>query len=174
MLVSIHADRWNLIPLTCSIGTMMSLSLVTIPLFLDTNTQVSHMLRQWHRLYSYGHVVMPGLSVGICGLYLYKAMQKRQSQQCRALYTIAGLVTIAMIPFTLTVMWDTNQTLSSLAADDIQKSGTIDPLFGQVQELVASWGRMHFVRSCFPLAGAALGFTGVWEDFTNWPFSFRS
>ncbi len=38
---------------------------------------------------------------------------------------------------------------------------------GEVQELVGRWGRLHFVRSLFPLVGAVLGFNGVLGDLAG-------
>ena len=33
----------------------MGLSLVAVPVFLDTDTQADHLVQQWARLYHYGH-----------------------------------------------------------------------------------------------------------------------
>ena len=52
-------------------GAMMGLSLITIPLFLDTNTQSAHMLTQWVRLYHYGHLYMPSMAIAILHLRIH-------------------------------------------------------------------------------------------------------
>ena len=44
-------------------GAMMSLSLVAVPVFLDTDTQPSHLLAHFVRLYHYGHRLIDRKSV---------------------------------------------------------------------------------------------------------------
>lgn len=143
-------------------GAMMALSLMAIPLFLDTNTQSAHMLTQWVRLYHYGHLLLPSMSIGTFLLYGYTVIGKRASGQPWLIYAVAGAVTVAMIPFTLIVMVPTNNTLFRLE-DEIKTKATITTL-NEVQVLVTRWGRMHFVRSLFPLIGAVLGFSGILSE----------
>lgn len=140
----------------------MSLSLMTIPLFLDTNTQTAHMLHQWVRLYHYGHLLLPSMSVATLLLYAYVALNKRASSAPWRSYAMAGAVTVGMIPFTLLVMVPTNNTLFQLD-DGIKITAAVTSL-DYVRELVTRWGRMHFVRSLFPLLGATLGFNALLKD----------
>lgn len=140
----------------------MSLSLMTIPLFLDTNTQPAHMLRQWVCLYHYGHLLLPSMSIATLFLYAYVALGKRASGAPWTSYVIAGAVTVGMIPFTLIVMVPTNNTLFELE-DGVKISAAVASL-ECVRELVTKWGRMHLVRSLFPLLGATLGFNAVYKD----------
>lgn len=140
----------------------MSLSLMTIPLFLDTNTQTPHMLHQWVRLYHYGHLLLPSMSVATLSLYAYVALNKRASGAPWASYAMAGVVTVGMIPFTLIVMLPTNNTLFELEGG-VKISAAVTSL-DYVRELVTKWGRMHLVRSLFPLLGATLGFNAVYKD----------
>jgi hypothetical protein len=141
---------------------MMSLSLMTIPVFLDTNTQPAQMLHQWVRLYHYGHLLLPSMSVATLSLYLYVALNNRASGALWASYATAGAVTVAIIPFTLIVMVPTNNTLFEL--EDLVNISAAVPSLDYVRELVTKWGRMHLVRSLFPLLGATLGFNALYED----------
>ncbi|KAK4995161.1 hypothetical protein LTR66_004969 [Elasticomyces elasticus] len=138
-------------------GAMMSLSLTTIPLFLDTNTQSAHMLSQWVRLYHYGHLLLPSMAVATCLIYGYLVFSKRASGKPWITYAVAGAVTVTMIPFTWIVMVPTNNTLFRLN-DEIKVAV---PALDHVQELVKGWGRLHAFRSLFPLVGAILGFSGL-------------
>ena len=137
----------------------MSISLMTIPLFLDTNTQAAHMLTQWVRLYHYGHLVSPSMAIATFLIHAYTVTGKRASGQPWIAYAAAGVVTASIIPFTLIVMTPTNNTLFRLEKE-IRVEAAVATL-DQVRELVTRWGRMHFVRSLFPLVGAVLGFSGL-------------
>ncbi|KFZ03776.1 hypothetical protein V502_10671 [Pseudogymnoascus sp. VKM F-4520 (FW-2644)] len=50
-------------------GAMMGLSAFAIPVFLDTNVNAEQLLRQWMRLYHYGHMYMLALCIATFGLY---------------------------------------------------------------------------------------------------------
>ncbi len=140
----------------------MSLSLMTIPLFLDTNTESAHMLTQWVRLYHYGHLVLPSMAITTSLIYAYTVTSKRASGKPWMMYAAAGAVTVSMIPFTLIIMASTNDLLFRLE-DEIKVKAAVTTL-DQVRELVTRWGRLHFVRSLFPLVGAMLGFSGLMNE----------
>lgn len=142
----------------------MSLSLKTIPLFLDTNTQPAHMLIQWVRLYHYGHIISPSMAITTFLIYAYTVTGKRASGKAWITYAAAGAVTVSIIPFTWIIMTPTNDTLFRLE-DEIRVNAAVTTL-DQVRELVTRWGRLHFVRSLFPLFGAILGFSGLMDEFT--------
>ena len=134
---------------------MMGLSLLAIPVFLDTNTEAGQLVRQWVRLYHYGHQLMPAMAVTTLALYGYTTLGRRASHKPWLIWAVAGLVTVAMVPFTWAAMTATNNALFQL---DSQPGGVE---LRRVQELVVRWGRLHVVRSLFPLAGAILGWTGM-------------
>lgn len=141
----------------------MSLSLMTIPVFLDVNTQTAQLLHHWVRLYHYGHLLLPSMSLATLSLYVYVALEKRASGAPWASYAVAGAVTVAMIPFTLLVMVPTNNVLFELQ-DGVKISAAAAPSLDYVRELVTRWGRMHLVRSFFPFLGAALGLNTLYKD----------
>ena len=97
-------------------------------------------------------------------IYAYTVTGKRASGNLWVTYAAAGVVTVSIISFTLIVMTPTNNTLFRLG-DEIKLEAAVATL-DQIQEIVTRWGRMHFVRSLFPLDGAMLGFSGLMDEFT--------
>ena len=140
----------------------MGLSLVSVPVFLDTNTQPAHLLKQWVRTYHYGHILMPTIAIGTSLLYAYAATSRRKARRRWTIYAAAAAVTLSLIPFTWMALTPTNNILFRLEGEAAEAMGltTLD----YVQELVTKWSRLHFVRSVFPLAGAALGFSGLLKE----------
>lgn len=141
----------------------MGLSLLAVPVLLDTDTKPSHLLAQFVQLYQYGHRTMPALAVATCLLYGYIARRKRATSRSWLIHAVAGVATITMVPFTWLVMLPTNNTLFRLN-EEKETSLTASGDLVQVQELVLRWSRLHLIRSLFPLAGAIVGFKGLLQD----------
>ncbi|KAF2429266.1 DUF1772-domain-containing protein [Tothia fuscella] len=149
-------------------GAMMSLSAIAIPVFLDTNTETAHLLRQWARLYHYGHIYMPTLAVGTTGLYAYVGLRKRAANDKKWIrYVVAGAVTISIVPFTWLMMAPTNDTLFELEKLALANgTASVSVLEASiVQEQVVKWAWLHVVRAVFPLVGAILGLVSVLQEF---------
>lgn len=141
---------------------MASLSAFVIPVLLDTNVAADHMLRQWVRLYHYGHIYMPALCVATCGIYVYAALGKRRAaagSDWSRCYALAAVSTIAMVPFTWLVMAPTNNTLFRL-----ESLGSAVTDLALVRILLVRWAWLHAMRSLSPLLGAYLGFTGLVQE----------
>ena len=136
----------------------MGLSLVAIPVFLDTNADAGHLLRQWARLFYYGQRLMPATAVTTLALYGYTARTRQVSGKPWRIWVTAGLVTIAIVPFTLIAMMGTNNSLIQLGRQEGVKE------LRRVQELLGTWNRLHIVRSLFPLAGAIIGWKGMMDN----------
>lgn len=134
----------------------MSLSLLAIPVFLDTATQPAQLYQEWARMYHYGHRVLPGMALGTSALYAYTAIRKRSSKQKWTMTALTAVITLMMIPFTLLVMVPVNNELFRMAAD-AQTSTDGFGTFEQAIGLIQRWSILHIIRSCFPLAGAAMG-----------------
>ncbi|KAH8810952.1 hypothetical protein F5884DRAFT_854320 [Xylogone sp. PMI_703] len=139
-------------------GAMMSLSAFVIPVLLDTNASPGHILRQWVRLYHYGHIYLPVLCIATCGIYGISAYQRARNGQKWQAYGYAILLTIAMVPFTWVIMTPTNNTIFEL---DISNSAS-DLIY--VRALIVKWAWMHVTRSLSPLLGAYLGFTHLMQE----------
>ncbi|KAJ5655729.1 hypothetical protein N7507_007679 [Penicillium longicatenatum] len=145
---------------------MLCLSAISVPVFLDTNTDSGHLVRQWARTYHYGHIILPALCIATCGLYAYIGLNKRAVRgkgwrTCAA----AGVATIAMVPFTWLIMTPTNNTLFQLEAASVSASEPPADL-NAVRELVVRWSWLHATRSLFPLVGALVGFGGLLHDLS--------
>lgn len=135
-------------------GVMTSLSLIAIPVFLDTITRAPQLVCAWERMYHYGHQALPTMSVGALGLWAYAAARRRGAKEPWRLCALAGATTVLMVPFTWFVMVPTNNELFRLAAAGSDLGGvTIE----DARALVVSWGWMHLTRAAFPLAGAIFG-----------------
>jgi hypothetical protein len=142
---------------------MTGLSVICVPVLLDTNTEVSHLYRQWARLYHYGHICMPTMAVSATGMYAYAALRYRAANNKQWLvYAIAGATTIAIVPFTWLIMTSTNNTLFRLHELAVASPETGD--LSTAHELLVKWAWLHLCRSVFPLAGAIVGFFGVLKE----------
>jgi hypothetical protein len=142
---------------------MMSLSAVGVPVFLDTNTDTTHLLRQWARLYHYGHIMMPALAVGATTLYAYTALSKRAANNKQwPTYAKAAATTISIVPFTWIVMTSTNNTLFGLLDAANAKASTVE--MGSLRGLIVRWSFLHLARSFFPLCGAVMGLKGLLHE----------
>ncbi|KAK8113418.1 hypothetical protein PG984_013944 [Apiospora sp. TS-2023a] len=143
-------------------GAMMSLSLVAVPVFLDTTPTADLLYIQWARTYHYGHLGLPALSVATCLLYGLAAWRKRRragGSRRRAWRSplLAGALTVLMVPFTWVFMTPTNDRLFALEAQAQAGTLVVQTTMDQARELVAKWSMMHVARTLFPLAGAVLG-----------------
>lgn len=140
---------------------MMSLSLMAIPVLLDTTTQSPQLFHQWARMYHYGHQVLPTMAVGTFLLYSYSSLQNRKAQKSWGVVALAGVVTMCMLPFTWIFMVPTNNELFRLeAASKVQPA-----VMGirAAKELIVKWSWLHIFRSMLPLTGAVMGTVGRLE-----------
>jgi hypothetical protein len=138
---------------------MMSLSLMAVPVLLDTATEAPQLFRQWVRMYHYGHQVLPTLAVGTFLLYSYTGIKKRRAGKPWAIFALAGITTLSMLPFTWIFMVPTNNELFRL-----ETASQAEPLIksiAEAKELVVEWSWLHLTRSWLPLIGAVLGTAGM-------------
>ena len=133
---------------------MTSLSLVAIPVFLDSIASAPQLFQAWARMYHYGHQAMPAMAVGTLGLWTYAALKRRGAKEPWRALALAGATTALMLPFTWLVMVPTNNELFRLEAVGTEIGNVT---LGEARALVESWAGMHLARSVFPLAGAVMG-----------------
>ncbi|KAK2024181.1 DUF1772-domain-containing protein [Colletotrichum zoysiae] len=133
----------------------MSLSLMAVPVLLDTADTSTQLFYQFVRLYHYGHRVLPGLSLATLALYTSGWAMSRGAGRPWAVYALAGAVTVAMIPFTWVFMVPTNNTLFDLHARS--QSAVIVAGIDEAKDLLKRWGLLHLARCLFPLTGAVIG-----------------
>lgn len=135
----------------------MSISLVGVPALFDTSTQAPALLRQWARIYHYGHRLMPAIALSTCAMYSYAALRRRSREKTKSwtLLGLAGLTTACIIPFTLILMAPVNGKLFGL-----EEASRVDPhVIGidGAKELLMEWNVMHITRSFMPLVGTIIG-----------------
>ncbi|EMD66891.1 hypothetical protein COCSADRAFT_33819 [Bipolaris sorokiniana ND90Pr] len=138
-------------------GTMLSLSAIAIPVYLDTLGTPAQLYSSWARTYHYGHLGLPAMSITTCLLYGIVAQKHKSANRQWRRYVLAALVTVTMVPFTWVFMTSTNNTLFGLHAESEAVGGS----FSDARELVVHWSRLHLLRSLFPLAGAVIGIGGL-------------
>lgn len=137
---------------------MMGISAVTVPAILDTSTISSDLLRQWARIYYYGHIIMPTIGVSVTSIYAFVALRKDFLKRGPfSIYGMAGATTITMVSFTWFVMAPTNNKLFQLL-------DTSKVELDVVQNLIVKWACLHVIRSLFPLVGSLLGLVRVWRE----------
>ncbi|RAH39760.1 DUF1772 domain-containing protein, partial [Aspergillus brunneoviolaceus CBS 621.78] len=138
-------------------GAMLSLSFIAVPVLLDTTTHPPQLFHKWSRLYHYGHVVLPFTAILTGLLYIYAAVchHQRSSRRWGAL-ALAGVLTVAIAPFTWLVMAPSNHELFRLQAvtSQMELAGIA---IGPAQALIGHWRNLHMVRSLLPLLGAIIG-----------------
>lgn len=136
---------------------MFSLSIIMIPVLLETNSTADGLVRQWKRLYHYGHICMPTMAVSVTGLYGFAAARCFSSGSANwKSNAAAGALTIGIVPFTLLVMAPTNDALFATRAPILSPAHALENL-AEVQRLIMKWVWLHAVRSVFPLVGAVVG-----------------
>jgi noranthrone monooxygenase len=143
---------------------MMNISLLVVPVLLDTAAQPLHLVDQWVRVYHYGHQVMPALAITTCLLYAYAVRSKRSAGRPWRVYALAGVITFTMIPFTWIVMAATNNLL--FAAQVNGKAGKVTAL-DEVFRLIKQWTILHTTRALLPLTGAGIGMLGTLRDASS-------
>ncbi|KAJ5122036.1 hypothetical protein N7448_003166 [Penicillium atrosanguineum] len=176
-------------------GGMMGHSLVTIPILgiaarhpsatgtrQTPGTPIAHLSHQWEETYDRGLYIYPTTAIAssLASCYLAWALRDAPGPTAvncswSSIYITAALTTAGLVPWTLLVMWPTNQKLKAHAARDdaAVAEGTKGMVVSEqekakraredeeVPALVQKWGELNFYRSLFSVAGAVIGFFGV-------------
>ncbi|KAG9565834.1 hypothetical protein KCU77_g435, partial [Aureobasidium melanogenum] len=144
-------------------GAMLSISFITVPVLYNTTDASNQLLRQWSHLYWYGHIYMPAMSVAVTGLFFYIAAQKRASKNDIWLrYAMAGATTITMVPYTLTIMAPTNNSLFALSDEALVGPSSVS--LKEVQEIIFGWAWLHVARCVFPFVGSMIGLMSFMQE----------
>ncbi|KAL4917421.1 hypothetical protein BDW62DRAFT_201853 [Aspergillus aurantiobrunneus] len=139
-------------------GAMMSVYLLAVPSLFETTTDPGHLLRHWSRIFLNGHIKGPIICVTTTALYGLASITKYAAGQPWGVFATAGLTTISMVPFTLTLMAPTNNALFRLEGE-VSKGNT--PAWSDAERLVRTWNRFNATRAFFPLIGAIMGLLGT-------------
>jgi hypothetical protein len=139
---------------------MMSLSLITMPVLLNTPLSTAQLCSVWSQIYVRGRGMLPALAVITFVMYAYASAKQKTPKSSRPLI-LAGIITIAIAPFTWIFLAPTNNKLFALQVENQDMTtmlGSVEP----AKKLIVEWSRLHLARSLLPLFGAATGlFYGV-------------
>lgn len=136
----------------------MNISMLEIPVLLDTTTQASQLVYQWVRVYHYGHRIYPTMAITTCLLYGYAAFSKHAENSPWKVFAVAGAMTLSILPFTWIFMLPTNNAI--FRAQKQTESKRV-PNWDTAHKLVIRWSWLHAARTLLPLTGAILGLFGV-------------
>lgn len=139
----------------------MNISLLAIPVLLDTTSGPAQLVDQWVSVYHYGHRVLPGISIATCLLYTWAAVRKRKAGRQWRIFAAAGITTLSMLPFTWTIMRPTNNALFA-AQIETQSGRVLD--WDAAAGLVTRWTLLHTSRALLPLTGAVIGWWGTLQQ----------
>ncbi|OJJ05581.1 hypothetical protein ASPVEDRAFT_153772 [Aspergillus versicolor CBS 583.65] len=134
-------------------GSMMTISLISIPVALETAAEPSHLLHLWTCMFHYGHRLHPTIAALTSTLYGCCALRRRGANKSWAAFAWAGLLTMSISPFTWLFLLPTNKVITNLVHGS-QGAGAIE--MEDARRLVIKWSWMHLVRSIFPLVGGII------------------
>jgi hypothetical protein len=132
---------------------MAGFSISAIPAVLGGGGSPSVMLKQWWIIYNNGKAVpaaalLSALSYGSVSYNQYALA----SPHWRG-FALAGLLTVAAIPFTMAVLLPVNNELSAAAHSQTKTTMSED----RVRGLVTKWSYLNVARLTLPLSGAIVG-----------------
>lgn len=173
-------------------GAIASLSYKAMPGLLLAPGSLA--VQQWQTMYARGVRTAPPLA-GFALLNFVYLSYRHYHATLPSLhdkwtgYAVAGLSTIAIVPYTLVVMADVNGKLHALAnrarsvsattkrpaPGEGEAEGADEPALAineaNAKQLLDHWGMLNLGRSVFPLVGAVVG---VWAAMTFEPSIPRS
>lgn len=120
---------------------------MTIPTLIKSAIPDHQKLHLWHGVFELGKSQAPFLAVTALALHLTTGYLRNRTIKSWRL-AAAGL-TIAIVPFTGTLMGATN---------DAMIRGTVEGIGGlDVAALLTKWASLNLTRSLLPLLGGAIG-----------------
>ncbi|KAH0255972.1 DUF1772-domain-containing protein, partial [Aureobasidium melanogenum] len=145
-------------------GNISALSLISIPAVAniknDSSLSNAHAVRIWQQNYQRGATQNPPIALGASASLGYLAWSLRNLRTATvvglrpsALFAIAAVSTIAIVPFTIVLMRPTNNELLGLAAR-AQKDETSVAETKDVEGLLERWTALNRVRGVLPMVGA--------------------
>jgi hypothetical protein len=144
-------------------GNITGLSLIYIPGALKSkregNVPSKTVAKQWKDVYIHGKTQNPPIAGATAAAFFYLAWAVRSNgpyshlvrPNAATLYSVAALLTLGIVPFTLVAMLPTNNKLmASAEASTTEKEDEVD-------QLLTQWGILNGLRGLWPLAGGILG-----------------
>ncbi|KAH8598961.1 hypothetical protein B0O99DRAFT_683694 [Bisporella sp. PMI_857] len=144
-------------------GASFSLSAYVVPSILSSPAPL--LLRQWHTMFARGKAQIPTVALISALSYSYLAYSSSSSASSwsakRTQYTIAGVLAVGLVPYTVLFMKGTNDKLFALIERISAVGGNEIVVEGgeTVHSLVDWWAVLNLGR-CVLLASA--GVLGTW------------
>ncbi|KAL4787747.1 hypothetical protein BJX76DRAFT_354007 [Aspergillus varians] len=142
-------------------GSMITISIISMPALLDATTQPSQIFHQWIRMFHYGHRTHTTISALTLTLYACTAWRRSAVNKPWGTMILASVITVLMTPFTWVAMIPTNKTIAGFASGSRDAAGVT---IQQARRLITQWSWLHLARSFFPLAGAVVGMNQLLGD----------
>ena len=143
---------------------MVKIMAVVIPCLIATTSEAQTLLTTWNVLCEYSDKVKPPLTIVGSLLYSYTSWMRHRVGTGAAPwwpFAVAAVLTLAIVPFTLTVMAPMCNTL-------FQNKTATKMSRDEAVIAVQHWTRLHTVRTLLPVTGAVLGFMDVLELDVFW------
>ncbi|KAG9631630.1 DUF1772-domain-containing protein, partial [Aureobasidium melanogenum] len=152
-------------------GNISALSLISIPAVAnikqDSSLSNAHAVRLWQQNYQRGASQNPPIALGAAVSLGFLAWSLRNLRITTvvglgpgALFAIAAVSTMAIVPFTIVFMRPTNNKLLTLAAkakkDELSVKETED-----VEGLLERWTALNRLRGVLPMIGAVCACVAV-------------
>lgn len=144
-------------------GSIISISLFNVPTLLLAPNPV--MARQWQASFNRGKIINPAIAIlssltyGFLSYKLYGTLNHYKAE----FYALSAALVLGIWPWTLLVMWPTNEKLFKKYEEmknlSVQEKATEVGLVNgeSTKELVDRWGMLNIGRGLLPLVGAVLG-----------------
>ncbi|KAF4991817.1 hypothetical protein FGRMN_7587 [Fusarium graminum] len=155
-LPSLLATATGIVGSAWASGYIASLSLAGVPAALQLQAPTSATV--WQELFNRGFALMPKLAGTTALAYAYAAyLAYKEDRDWKGL-AAGGVLTVAIVPFTIVFMSSTNDLLFKAA------SGTLEASQDDVAKLIGRWGVLNLIRSLLPLAGTIIGLSTAFQS----------
>jgi hypothetical protein len=144
---------------------MLSHSYFPIHLLHNTITPatVQHTLHQVTLFFSYGDPVIPLTAILTTVMHwTYAYRLHSHSNALWSTYALAGLPALAMIPYTVILVFPVNSRIARMKGKAEKHEGSVK--VEEVKGLLRSWNGRHVVRSLMPIVGAVVGTGALLEE----------
>ncbi|CEJ54946.1 hypothetical protein PMG11_01232 [Penicillium brasilianum] len=151
-------------------GNIAALSMNAVPGLVrsrdEHNATSKLIVRQWKNVYEAGKTQNPPVAIVVAASFIYSAWSVnsrpplfQQTAYSRiGLFSVAAILTLSIVPYTLIAMSSTNNALLRLAAS---KEELLDRDSEQAKYLLEKWKKLNSFRSLLPLAGAMVGMVAL-------------
>ncbi|KAM0349779.1 hypothetical protein ACHAPU_003610 [Fusarium lateritium] len=155
-LPSLLATATGIVGSAWASGCIASISLAGVPAALQLQAPTSAIV--WQELFNRGFALMPKLAATTALAYTYAAYVSYKAGRDWKGLAAGGILTVAIVPFTIVFMSSTNSLLFKAA------SGTLEASQDDVAKLIGRWGVLNLIRSLLPLAGTMIGLSAAFQS----------